>query len=64
MRGKPLSDQSLKGLDFVFFIGIDIGKRNHEVALIDEKGIAIGKTLRITNTQSGSAKLLNFFKQN
>lgn len=48
----------------MFFIGIDIGKRNHEVALIDEKGIAIGKTLRITNTQSGSAKLLNFFKQN
>nr|WP_218776138.1 transposase [Enterococcus faecium] len=49
----------------MFFIGIDIGKRNHEIALIDEKGIAIiGKILRITNTQSGSAKLLNFFRQN
>lgn len=45
----------------MFFIGVDIGKRNHEIALIDEKGAAIGKTLRITNTQSGSAKLLSFF---
>lgn len=45
----------------MFFIGVDIGKRNHEIALIDEKGAAIGKTLRITNTQSGSATLLDFF---
>lgn len=27
----------------MFFIGIDIGKRHHEVALIDEKGNVIGE---------------------
>lgn len=47
----------------MFFIGVDIGKRNHEIALIDEKGTAIGKTLRISNTQSGSVKLLNFLNK-
>lgn len=53
----------MKGLDLMFFIGIDIGKRNHEVALIDKKGTAIGKTIRITNTKHGSEQLLNFFKK-
>ncbi|MDT2781463.1 IS110 family transposase [Vagococcus fluvialis] len=47
----------------MFFVGIDIGKRNHEVALVDEKGSPIGKTLRITNTKKGSLELLNFFNK-
>lgn len=41
----------------MFFIGIDVGKRNHEVALIDEKGVPIGKTIRITNTKLGKQPL-------
>lgn len=45
----------------MLFIGIDIGKRNHEVALIDKNGTPIGKTLRITNSLKGSQQLLNFF---
>ena len=44
----------------MFFVGIDIGKRNHEVALIDERGQAIGRTLRFPNTKSGSEQLLKF----
>jgi predicted NBD/HSP70 family sugar kinase len=29
----------------VYFLGIDIGKRTHEVALLDKKGALIGKKL-------------------
>lgn len=47
----------------MFFVGIDIGKRNHEIALIDEKGTSLGKTLRITNTKKGSLQLLDFFNK-
>lgn len=47
----------------MFFIGIDVGKRNHEVALIDEKGIAIGKTIRISNTKHGSEQLSYFLEK-
>ncbi|WP_430599476.1 IS110 family transposase [Enterococcus sp. DIV0179] len=53
----------MKGLDLMFFIGIDVGKRAHEVALIDEKGSAIGKTIRITNTKQGSEQLLKFLEK-
>lgn len=45
----------------MFFIGIDIGKRNHEVALIDSNGNLIGKTIRISNTKKGSEDLILFF---
>ncbi|MGF1919233.1 IS110 family transposase [Enterococcus faecalis] len=44
----------------MFFIGIDIGKHNHEVALIDDKGTPLGKTLRIANSKQGSEQLLKF----
>lgn len=47
----------------MFFVGIDIGKRNHEIALINEKGDAVGKTLRITNTKDGSKQLLIFLNK-
>lgn len=44
----------------MFFVGIDIGKRNHEAALINEKGKSIGKPIRFSNTKAGSEKLLQF----
>lgn len=47
----------------MFYIGIDVGKRHHEVGVIDEKGQSIGKTLRFENSKSGSEKLLEFFNQ-
>lgn len=47
----------------MFYIGIDVGKRHHEVGVIDEKGQPIGKTLRFENSKSGSEKLLEFFNQ-
>lgn len=50
----------MKGSDFMFFVGIDIGTQNHEIALINDQGATMGKTLRITNTKDGSEQLLNF----
>lgn len=47
----------------LLYLGIDIGKRNHEAGLIDEKGNPIGKTLRFANSKAGSEKLLSFFNQ-
>lgn len=47
----------------MFYLGIDIGKRNHEAGLIDEKGNPIGKTLRFANSKDGSQKLLTFLNQ-
>lgn len=47
----------------LFYVGIDIGKRHHEAGLISEKGDPIGKTLRFSNSKSGSEKLLKFINQ-
>lgn len=53
----------LKGVACMFFIGIDIGKRNHEAALLDEQGKQLGKTLRFANSKHGSEQLLQFINQ-
>lgn len=47
----------------LFYLGIDIGKRHHEIGLINETGDPIGKTLRFSNSKSGSEKLLEFINQ-
>lgn len=47
----------------MFYVGIDIGKRHHEVGMIDDKGQPVGKTLRFANTKAGSHKLLEYFNQ-
>ncbi|HAB0008820.1 TPA_asm: IS110 family transposase [Listeria monocytogenes] len=47
----------------MFFLGIDIGKRMHEAAVIDQTGKPIGKSLRFTNTKAGSETLLSFINQ-
>ncbi|MFP5528725.1 IS110 family transposase [Peptococcus simiae] len=47
----------------MFFLGIDIGKRHHEAALIDDNGKQIGKSLRFSNSKAGSDRLLDFINQ-
>lgn len=51
----------------MFFIGIDVGKGNNEVALevtlINEKRIPVGKTIRITNTKSFPSRVEHVFIQ-
>lgn len=44
----------------MFFVGIDIGKRNHEACVINEHGQIIGKSLSLPNTQIGGQKLLHY----
>lgn len=47
----------------LFYLGIDIGKRNHEAGLISEEGNPIGKTVRFPNTKLGSEKILKFINR-
>ena len=47
----------------MFFVGIDIGKRNHEAAIIDELGKPVGKPIRFSNTKAGSEKLLKLINE-
>lgn len=44
----------------VHYLGIDIGKKEHEAGLIDNNGKPIGKSLRFANSKRGSEKLLTF----
>jgi transposase len=46
----------------VYFVGIDIGKRNHEACIIDSSGQIQGKTLRFPNTQAGGQKLIQWIR--
>lgn len=47
----------------MFFLGIDIGKRNHEAVITDEKGNPLGKSLRFANTKKGSEQLLTLMNR-
>ena len=47
----------------MFYIGIDIGKRHHEVGLIDDQGNPVGKPLRFANSKAGSEKLVEFIRK-
>ncbi|MED2754595.1 IS110 family transposase [Bacillus thuringiensis] len=47
----------------MFFLGVDIGKRNHEAALVNEQGKQLGKSIRFSNTKHGSEQLLKFINQ-
>jgi transposase len=46
----------------VYFVGIDISKRNHEACIIDASGQIQGKTLRFPNTQAGGQKLIQWMR--
>ncbi len=47
----------------MYYLGIDIGKNNHEAGFIRDDGSHVGKSLRFTNTQEGFQKLLQFLEQ-
>jgi len=44
-------------------VGIDIGKRNHEATIIDENGVAIGKSFRFANSHTGFNRLLDVIRR-
>ena len=47
----------------MYYLGIDIGKNNHEAGLIREDGSHVGKSLRFANAQEGFQQLLLFLEQ-
>ena len=47
----------------MLYLGIDIGKNNHEAGLVDEDGAHRGKSLRFSNDQEGFSSLLRFLEQ-
>ena len=46
----------------IIYVGIDVGKRNHEAGIINGEGKQIGKTLRISNTMTGFQCLNDFIQ--
>lgn len=46
------------------YLGIDIGKRAHEAALLDQDGNHLGKTVRFSNSHKGAEKLLDLINEN
>jgi transposase len=44
----------------MLYLGIDIGKNNHEAAIVNADGSHNGKSLRFANTSEGFDKLLQF----
>jgi len=48
---------------FVFYVGIDIAKYNHEVSLIDSSGKSLADSVSFTNSKEGCEKLLNLLER-
>ena len=42
----------------MFIVGIDIGKRNHEATIIDQKGSIVGKSFSFANSITGFNRLM------
>lgn len=47
----------------MLYLGIDIGKNNHEAGIVDGEGKQRGKSLRFTNDQQGFSSLISFLEQ-
>jgi transposase len=48
----------------MYYCGIDIAKRKHEVSVIDEAGRLLSKSFPIDNSADGAAVLFGFFSEN
>lgn len=47
----------------MFYIGIDIAKKNHEASIIDSNGKLLDKSISFSNSESGCNKLLTLFER-
>lgn len=43
----------------MFYVGIDIAKKNHEASIIDSNGKLLDKSISFSNSQAGCAKLVS-----
>ncbi|WP_422487406.1 IS110 family transposase, partial [Gudongella sp. DL1XJH-153] len=48
---------------FMFYVGIDIAKKNHEASIIDSNGKLIDKSISFSNSQAGSSKLISLLEK-
>ncbi len=46
----------------MYIVGIDIGKRNHEAAVLDQTGAIIRKPMRFANSLKGYNKLMDMVR--
>ena len=46
----------------MLYMGIDVGKNNHEAGMINSEGTHLGKSLRFANTSEGYVKLASFIR--
>ena len=46
----------------MFYVGIDIAKKNHEASIIDSNGKLIDKSISFSNSQAGSSKLISLLR--
>ncbi|TFF63873.1 IS110 family transposase, partial [Helcococcus ovis] len=44
----------------MFYIGIDIAKKNHEASIIDSSGKSLSKSISFSNTIKGLEKFRDF----
>ncbi len=47
----------------MYYLGVDVGKNNHEAGFINQEGKQVGKSLRFSNAQEGFQKLLNLIEE-
>ncbi|MBU5313272.1 IS110 family transposase [Tissierella carlieri] len=47
----------------MFYVGIDIAKKNHEASIIDSNGKLLDKSITFSNSESGSNKLLSLLNK-
>lgn len=47
----------------MFFVGIDIAKKNHEASIIDSNGKLLDKSISFSNSQAGSSKLISLLEK-
>ena len=47
----------------MYYVGIDIAKRNHEASVIDSEGKALSNSISFTNSKEGCDKLIALFKK-
>lgn len=47
----------------MFYVGIDIAKKNHEASIIDSNGKLLDKSISFPNSQAGSSKLISLLEK-
>ena len=47
----------------MYYLGIDIGKNNHEAGFIQDDGSHVGKSVRFSNSREGFERLIHLIEE-